>query len=74
MSLSKICLPFLVGQVGRLVAVAGIQLDLAVAARIGNALRPIHVDQDHEAVVEAGPAHAPLVEQCLGVDARRVLV
>ena len=51
---------------------AGVQLDLAVAGVVG-----VEVEQDHEAVVEALAADAPLVHQrgartrpsrCLGAD------
>ena len=44
------------------VARAGVQLDLAVAGVVG-----LEVEQDHEAVVEALAADAPLVHQLLGV-------
>ena len=54
-------LPLGVAQERRPIAGSGIQLDLAV-----DSCR-VEIEEDHEAVVEATPSHAPLVHQGLRV-------
>ncbi len=61
MSFWKIALALLVRQVGDAIARTGVQLDLAVA------LARVEIEQDHQAVIEARPADAPLVHQGPGI-------